>query len=853
MDEKLLEELDFRRITKEASEYCMGEESAENLAQRLPFKSREDALPYKKAASQWLKVLSLSEKTPLSPWPLVHDLFPVLRTEGAALSIEEIFALGLFTSSCEAVRKTVTDAALEEDVSVLLQKVSLIPSLEKARTEIFNIITADGKIRPLPQITALQNKILELRTDIENSLRKYTADVSLKDAMQSSVPALKANRELLAVKASAKNRIEGIVHEVSASGQTVYIEPEETVRKNNELLSCEAELNAELHKIFRELTEKLSFYADDFESALKEMIFLDTTLASAKQALKTGGIFAEDTAPCEAPVILGARHPVLGEAAVPVDIKFMEGKNILIITGPNTGGKTVTLKTTALFVLLNQAGLSIRAEEGTKLPFFTSVFADIGDEQSIEGNLSTFSSRMKKMAAILEKADDKSLVLLDELGSGTDPAEGSAISMACLDTLIERKSFVLVTTHLGVLKNYGWTNPYCINASVEFSREENRPTYRLVMGVPGESHALTIAETAGIPPLVMEKARSYMSTEQADVSFLIKGLNQKHSELDELIREEAQKNADLLSKTHKLHEREIRLSEKQLELSEKERNLSSLFLKETRSRLENLVRELREGEITREKTLGVKSFILSAEEELKEQDKLLEESKAALEKEKEELLREEEIISENGIRLSKLRGNSRQSAKKTKGKLSNKEALKKASPLNLPVQETNAGKKTVQKKISFFEPGKEVLAGKNRLSGRLIEQTKKGVWLVQLGSVKMSFDEKQLVLKDKPENDAKNVSYVYEKAGSTFTSDERPVYELKLLGMRFTEAMRALEKQLDLCSITGFKDFSVIHGKGNGVLQQGVHDYLSNHPGVKNFSFAPPEQGGTGKTYVTLY
>lgn len=267
------------------------------------------------------------------------------------------------------------------------------------------------------------------------------------------------------------------------------------------------------------------------------MLLLDSTCAAAKYQSEVHGVFAEnyDTEK-ESPLILNARHPLLAEKAVPVTINFMFGKKVMIITGPNTGGKTVTLKTVALFSLMNQAGFPIPADEGTRLPFFNSIFADIGDEQSIDESLSTFSSRMKNIALALENADEKSLVLLDELGTGTDPLEGGAIAMAVIDSLLEKNSFVLVTTHHGVLKNYGYTNSKCVNASVEFNSESLRPTYKLLVGVSGESHAIDIALNSGLPQNVVEQAKSYISNQQADVSSLIKGLTEKHIELEELIK-----------------------------------------------------------------------------------------------------------------------------------------------------------------------------------------------------------------------------------------------------------------------------------------------------------------------------
>ncbi|MDE5899347.1 MAG: endonuclease MutS2, partial [Treponemataceae bacterium] len=365
-------------------------------------------------------------------------------------------------------------------------------------------------------------------------LHSFTANPRFADVLESTVPVLRAGRQPLAVKSSRRSSIPGIIHELSQTGMTVYIEPEESVRCSNELVQAEFDYSQEVRKILAALSAELRPSAADLSAALSIMEGLDAALAAAAWGAARNAVFAADCAESgEPPALVQARHPLLGERAVPIDVAFPRGTRVLIVTGPNTGGKTVALKTIALFALLNQSGFPVPAAEGTRLPLFTDIFADIGDSQSIEQSLSTFGGHMKNIAAAVRGADGRSLVLLDELGSGTDPQEGSAVAMAVLDELIARKSFVLITTHHGALKNYGYTRPECANASVEFNQDTLRPTYRLLMGVPGESHALDIAEGSGLPGSIIAAARAYIATEQADVSALITGLSQKHRELDE--------------------------------------------------------------------------------------------------------------------------------------------------------------------------------------------------------------------------------------------------------------------------------------------------------------------------------
>lgn len=839
-------DFDFYRIRETIASLAMSEEGQALLLERESTGNIERINSLKNLSRQWFTYLNSTRPQAIGNFPPVKNIFPVFSVDGASLNHEQIFATGLFCYYTEKARDSLVSAGMELPIETLASKAQEMPSLTGAKNEIEGLIDlSTGEIKDLPSLRAIRSRIQSLKKQIENAIRKYTSNSEYTAALQSNVPAYRAERELLAVKADHRSQIAGIVHEVSASGSTLYIEPEEIVKANNDLVQEEAALQQELNRLFRELTSSLAKYKEDFESCHEQMLEFDVTLASARYAKQMNGIFAEDCDKTkEAPSIFAARHPLLKDKAVPVNMNFMTGKNITIITGPNTGGKTVTLKTVALFALMNQAGFPVLASEGTRLPVFSSIFADIGDEQSIDNNLSTFSSRMKKIALALENADENSLILLDELGSGTDPLEGSALAMAALDLLIEKKSFVLVTTHHGVLKNYGYTNPSCINASVEFNADTMKPTYRLLMGVPGESHAIEIAQSSGLSMRAIEIAKSYISNQQADVSALIKGLTSKHEEIEELIAQQKEKLTALELKEYKLSERELKNKELEIKLKEIEHSNSSQFLVETRSKLENLVRYLREGEITREKTLAVKNFIAELTEQVEQQTDKIEDARKELEE-------KEEIVAENGMRISKSGATKNSSKKNKKQRMSNKDALKNATVNEYAQVEKKQKPRQLKPEELFFE-GAEVLAGTERRKGTLIRKVKDGLWQVQFGMLKMNVPQRQLLPCENTISLAKqNVSV--ELISDSSGKSEAPKFELRLLGMRYEEAIKELEHQLDLCAINSFKNFSIIHGKGNGVLQQAVQDYLSHYPGIKDYHFARPEEGGSGKTYVELY
>ena len=848
MNQKTLQEIDYYRIREEIAGYCVSAEGRQKLLEREPLRKTEEIENLKNLSREWCTYFAAGRANPVSSWEPVHPLLAVIKARGAALSLEQVHYLGQFVTSINSVKKAIQLHAQELSLNLLGQKVAELPDISDMEKKIFRIITPDGEMRELPEIVSIRKQIASLNAKIRTVMQSFTSDQKLNDVLQSNVPVLRNGRQVLAVKASLQNRIPGIVHEVSQTAQTVYVEPEEAVLASNELIQKEFELQAVIKKILTELTESLQPSIPAIKQALPVMCLFDTTQAAERWGASHSCTYAIEAGK-EPPLLLKARHPLLGDKAVPIDIRFMEGKRVLIITGPNTGGKTVSLKTFALLSMLNQSGFPIPAGEGTRLPVFSNVFADIGDDQSLDQSLSTFSGHMKNIAQAVNSAKADTLILLDELGSGTDPQEGTAISMAVLDELIKKQSFVLVTTHQGILKNYGYTNPCCINASVEFNQDTLSPSYHLLMGVPGESHALDIAQKSGLPSEICRAARTYIATEQADVSALIRGLNRKHVELNKIQKEAEVRAAEAEQKLNKLKERELEIRRRESDLKKGKQQELNDFLIHSRRQLENLVRTLKEGEITREKTLSVKQFIADLTEDTMRLD-------AKVEAEEERLTRDEQKFAEEKAKTAgkHLTG----SNKKTKKKMSNAEALKYATSnienVSQPVTEKTS-KKTFSAASLTFQPGARVKAGSGS-EGLLLEQVKKGVWQVQFGSIKMQMKEKDLRLIQGADTENQlplKADVSIELADSNSNGIyERPVFELRLLGMRADEAVHALERQIDLCVLHNFPHFSVIHGKGDGVLMQAVSDYLSHCPVVAEFSKAPSEDGGAGKTYVTL-
>ncbi|MDR2493999.1 MAG: Smr/MutS family protein [Spirochaetaceae bacterium] len=795
MNEKTLRLLEFDVIRARTAECALSEEAARRILDDFPRRTVEETDALNATVAAVLDRMYSGEPEKRDSLPAIGGLFPKLAVPGAALEIDEAYALGLFTERGEELRGWLSRGREQAGTGLLKAALEDAPECADIGRAVFRVLERDGSLRDLPVFQEINRRIRALSREIEGAVSGYAQREETRQILRSTVPSQRDGRTVLAVKANFRGRIKGIVHEVSATGQTVFIEPAEVVEKNNDMLVEKRRLDAEVLRVLRELTELVAGSRTRLAAFHGVIIELETFRARARYAFETQGRFAE-RAEAGRIRLRQARHPLLGSRAVPID--FTMDTRALIITGPNTGGKTVTLKTLGLFALMNQFGLALPAGDGTALPVFDGVYADIGDDQSLAQSLSTFSAHMTAIAAITRNATANSLALLDELGSGTDPQEGSALAMAILDYFIARGTRLLVTTHHGVLKNYGYTREQAENASVEFDAATLSPTYRIVTGIPGESRAFDIARRNGLDDGIIRQARAYADGDLADLSALITGLKRKHEALrgaeaaqkaEEARTREARRRTDL---------KELRVRQKEADL--KARGVADVrgFLEESRKALENLVRELREGEVSKEKTRGVKDFIRG-----------LEEGAARA---------EEALDAERRLLDEDLRRFEREHA------------------------EAEAAEESPTRPLA---PGVEVLAGAYKQRGTVLRMEKKGAWLVEIGSVRMRFQEKEL----RPLAPSKTAP-----APAIALPDLclTPSVEVSLRGMRLEEALLALRRQFDAAVFSGLEVFSVIHGNGDGVLRRGVHEFLKSQPQVADYYLSRPETGGFGRTEVVL-
>jgi DNA mismatch repair protein MutS2 len=488
------------------------------------------------------------------PRPLLEKL----RIEGAALAALEIFAL------TELAR-----AALEMQRLFVKCPLARLDEWARSLADFRNLVTElEGKIHPdgsvdssaSPELARIRRSIERLRVEVQAVLERLLRHLSREGVLQDAVVTLRNDRFVIPVRAEEKRRVQGVVHGASSSGATVFLEPMETLPLNNELAELQDRELAEIQRILGEFSRKLRERRDDLVRATEILSELDLAFAKAEFARQYDACIPEFGAE-RALALEDARHPLLektlraqGKSPVPLSIELKPPKIMMIVSGPNTGGKTVALKTLGSAVLMAQAGIPVPAAE-FKLPVFRRVLADIGDQQSIEANLSTFSAHVQNIQRMAEVAGEKDMVLMDELGTSTEPNEGAALAVAILEHFRERGSMTLVTTHHSRLKAYAAETPEALNAAMEFDELTLQPTYRLLSGLPGKSSALDIAQRLGLETSIVEKARTLLHPADAEAAALIAGLHQQREELERQSGELARQRSDQEVRQQELEKR----------------------------------------------------------------------------------------------------------------------------------------------------------------------------------------------------------------------------------------------------------------------------------------------------------
>jgi DNA mismatch repair protein MutS2 len=686
------------------------------------------------------------------------------------------------------IRQHVLKAHEEEAIPALAAICDGITDHRAVEQAILTCINDDAEVvdEASPELARIRREIRTGESRIRERLESMIRSAAIQKMLQEAIITLRNDRYVIPVKQEYRSQFGGIVHDQSASGATLFIEPEAVVAMNNRLRELRLKEQKEIEKILRRLTEEVAGIAEPLLHNLDCLAELDFAFAKAHLAYEMQATLPgmNDRGYLR---LLRARHPLIPrEQVVPTDIELGREYTAIIITGPNTGGKTVTLKTVGLLSLMAMSGLFVPADDGSELCVFDGIYADIGDEQSIEQNLSTFSGHMTNIIAILKEMTPKSLVLLDELGAGTDPAEGSALAVALLETMHETGCRIIATTHYSELKAYAYRRPGIINASMEFDIQSLRPTYRLLVGVPGRSNAFAIAERLGLPRRIIDRARGEIGEEDQKVDSMIASLE-----------------ADRLG-------------------AEAERAAAERLRRETESRWEELVREQRRFAEQKDKLL----------------DQAEREARAIVERARREA---EAIIAD----LRKLAMEEQASIKEHK-LIEAKRRLEEAVP-DIPREQPRTNAARPRRGAERIEPGDEVFVPKWNRKGHVVELSGKKEAIVQIGVMKMKLPLADL--EPLPEQKPK-----LEQTGAVLkrTRDDNVRLELDLRGMTLDEALLETDRFLDEAVLANLGRVSIIHGKGTGVLRNGIQEFLRRHKHVKSHRLGGMGEGGSGVTVVEL-
>ena len=784
MNSKIEKVLEFSKIRTQLAEYATSEKGKQ-MIKELPIEVDAKAIQHKiEETTDGVELLRLKQGIPI---PRLKDIsFALKRLElEAGLNGRELSdILRVLTTTHEVER--FFEKVEEEEIALkrvprLVEKLESIPEVT---SELEASIREDGYVldSASPTLHGVRVGIQKTEQDIRRQMDQYLTGKNAQ-YLSDTIITIRNDRYVLPVKAEYKSVFGGTVHDQSSTGQTLFMEPQAVVNLNNKLREYQIQEKREVERILWELSQKLMPYTNSLHQNHYVLARLDVVNAKA--------LYAHELRATE-PIIDAnnyvalwqAWHPLLErEKAVANDIILGEEYQAIVITGPNTGGKTILLKTVGVIQLMAQMGLYIPAGENSRVGVFTEIFADIGDEQSIEQNLSTFSSHMSNIVSILKQINDKSLILIDEIGSGTDPQEGSSLAIAILDYIASKQSYVIASTHYPELKAYGYDRPKTINASMEFDGDTLQPTYQLLLGVPGRSNAFDISKRLGLPSIIIDQARGLLSEEDQDLNAMISDLEQK--------RRRAQRDADKMR--HQLELSSQLLEDLQRETEQFQANKARL-LEEAKERANTLIEQSQD-----------------------DADKILSEIRELQLRSKQSTVKEHEMIE-----------------KKTALKdLKHEQALKKNKVL----------RKEKAKKALQVGQSVEVLSFGQR--GTLVEKVNDKEWVVQMGIIKMKIDIEDLSPIAEAQEAKQQV--IVKSARASHVSSE-----LDLRGKRYEEAMKDLELYLDAAILANYPRVTIIHGRGTGAIQQGVHKVLRSHRSVASFEFSPMNTGGNGATIVTF-
>ncbi len=789
MTERPLRVLEFGKIRDQLAQYCVSDMGRELCDALTPAGQMDDVLRWQQETEEARTVLTYLGGTPMISFSDVRA--PLHLAEiGSALSPRALLDI----AACLRASRAARDALVGErdNTPMITANASRLSTFKPIEQAITDAILSEDEIadRASTELFTIRRKMRACNERVRERLNGMIHNASFQKYLQEAIITMRADRYVLPVKQEYRGMVPGIVHDQSSTGATIFVEPMAVVEIGNELKQLISAEKAEIERILRALSAQIAPEVGAIAGNLAILAQLDFAFAKAALAREMHACPPKMNGEGRINIIRG-RHPLIDpEKVVPLDIRLGETFTTLIITGPNTGGKTVTLKTTGLFTLMAQAGLQVPAEYGTELAVFDDVFADIGDEQSIEQSLSTFSGHMKNIVSILENVTPDSLVLFDELGAGTDPTEGAALAQAILATLLTMHTRTVATTHYSELKEYALTTENVENASVEFDVATLRPTYRLSIGIPGKSNAFEISRKLGLPEFVINSAKELLSREQVRFEDVIAGAeyHRQVAEKERQLAEEAR--AEMVAIRNQAEAERKKLEEQRDKAIRKAKDEAKRIVENARRESEAMIAELR----------AMKKAGGAQEHEIQRVKKQMEQAQEALADQK-----------EVGGEIPK--------------------SVKPGDMVHVASMELDA----------------TVVSGPD---AKGYVQLKAGLMKMraQMSDLRTLTSTQQLIKKEQKKLERKRS--MREQRVDVMARAVRQ--ELDVRGMALDEAIPEVQKFIDDAVISSLGEVSIIHGNGMGVLRAGIADCLKRHPSVSSFRLGRYGEGETGVTIVTL-
>lgn len=783
---KVLEYERIKEMLSACSSSALGRERAANL---YPSNDFDEVEKWQLETSEAAKVLLLGSP----PLGGIRDIRPYLAKlkKGAHLELDDFTNIISMLYSMRQVKYYFRD--LELDVPLLKEWARSLEILGQLERNLNNAVDEHGNLREdaSVELSRIRREIKAGQSKIKERLNSVLHDAAYAKMLQDNLVTMRDDRYVIPIKAEYRAHFPGLIHDQSASGSTLFIEPMAVVELNNDIKQLTLAEKQEIERILR----ALSLEVDKNSAVLKDntavMSDMDFAFAKAKLASQMKAVMPQ-LSKDGITKLKNARHPLIAPTEiVPITIEIGENYNMLLITGPNTGGKTVSMKTLGLLVLMAQSGLYLPVEQSSTIAVYNNVYADIGDEQSIEQSLSTFSAHMTHIVRILDSVESDDLLLLDELGAGTDPEEGAALAMAILEKLLAIKATTIATTHYSELKTFAYTRDRIENACVEFDVETLSPTYKLLIGIPGASNAFAISRRLGLSDSMILRAKQLVQADHAQFEHVINELENQKMMYEQLNADISERQARIEKLEKKLAAAKEELSQKKGDIIRKAKEKSAALIRQTRRETEDIIKDLKE----QFDDLGIKA-------------------------------------RQQAIQAARSRLNA---------------ADDKARPGIMT--QSGVGSKINLKKLAV---GDTVYVKKLAQKGTVLEIDGKDI-MVELGSLRTKVKANSCTFVAAAALNKEKKTVAKKSQSSSFLSKTQNISrDIDIRGMMVDEAEQVLGKFIDDAVIAGLSQILIIHGKGTGALRKGIHEYLKHHRSVLKYQFADINEGGTGATVVEL-